>query len=87
MEFFWGLRKAPSQEVVSAPLLVFRDKRSTLARNLDYGERQTGQDPWTASPQLVRSVMQLEVGEPPPEDTWRLPYLDSASSRIAWAWR
>ena len=45
-----------------------------LAKNLAYVESQTGQDPWTASPELVRMrAMEREVVEPPPQDTWRLP--------------
>ena len=74
--FFRGLRTAPSHEVVTAALLLARDRRSMLARNIAYVMSQSGQDPWTASPQLVRSViMKREAVEPPPEDAWRMPYL------------
>ena len=76
VSFFRGLRKAPIQEVVSAALFLARDRRSKLGKNLAYVESQTGQDPWTASPELVRrSAMEREVVEPPPQDAWRLTYL------------
>ena len=76
VSFFRGLRTAPSHEVVTAALLLARDRRTTLAKNIAFVKSQTGQDPWTASPQLVRSViLQKEAVEPPPEEAWRLPYL------------
>ena len=76
VSFFRSLRAAPSHEVVSATLLLARDRRTTLARNIAFVQSQTGQDPWTASPQLIRSVItQRECVEPPSEDAWRLPYL------------
>ena len=76
VSFFRGLRAAPSHEVVTATLLLARDRRTTLSKNIAFVESQTGQDPWTASPKLVRTVIQQrEAVEPPPEDAWRLPYL------------
>ena len=77
VKFFRGLRAAPSHEVVSAALVLARDMRSTLARNLAFVERVTGQDAWAASPRLVRSiVMENETVKPPLEDIWRVKYLD-----------
>jgi hypothetical protein len=76
IKFFRGLRAAPSHEVVSAALLLARDMRSTLAKNIAYVEKVTGQDAWAASPQLVRTLaMERETVAPPDEDAWRLPYL------------
>ena len=76
IKFFRGLRSAPSHEVVTAALLLARDQRTTLAQNIAYIERLTGQDAWAASPELVRSiVMEREAAAPAPEDAWRLPYL------------
>ena len=76
VKFFRGLRAAPSHEVVSAALLLARDMRTTLAKNIAYVETLTGQDAWAASPQLVRGIiMKTETVAPPPQDTWRLPYL------------
>ena len=76
IKFFRSLRAAPSHEVVSAALLLARDKRSTLAKNIDYVEKVTGQDAWVASPQLVCSiVVERETVAPNEEDEWRLPYL------------
>ena len=50
--------------------------RSTLAKNLAYVEELTGQDPWTASPELIRQlVTRKEAVAPPPQSAWRLPYL------------
>ena len=61
---------------MSAALLLARDKRSTLAKNIDYVEKVTGQDAWVASPQLVCSiVVERETVAPNEEDEWRLPYL------------
>ena len=76
VKFFRGLRSAPSHEVVTAALLLARDQRTMLARNITYIERLTGQDAWAASPDLVRSIaMGREAVAPAPEDAWRLPYL------------
>ena len=58
VSFFRNLRAAPRHEVVTAALLLARDRRTTLSKNILFVESQTGQDPWTASPQLVRTVIQ-----------------------------
>ena len=50
------LRASPIHEVVGGALLLARDRRSTLAKNIDYVERITGHDAWVARPQLVRSI-------------------------------
>jgi hypothetical protein len=77
VRFFRSLRAAPSHEVVTAALLLARDRRSTIGKNIAKVEEETGQDVWTASPELVRAIMmERETVEPPPEDAWRLPYLD-----------
>ena len=71
VKFFRGLRAAPSHKVFSAALLLARDMRTTLARNLEYG-----QDPWAAIPNLIRSILlEQETVAPLPMDAWRLPYL------------
>ena len=44
VKFFRGLRAAQSHEVVSEALLLARDRRTTLAKNIDYVERVTGED-------------------------------------------
>ena len=76
VRFFRSLRTAPSHEVTTAALLLARDMRSTLAKNLAYVEELTGQDPWTASPELIRQlVTRKEAVAPPPQSAWRLPYL------------
>ena len=83
VSFFWGHRTAPRHEVVTAALLLARDRRTTLARNISYVASQTYRDPWTASPQLVRSVIQQrEAVELPPEEAWRLPYMAKLLSQL-----
>ena len=82
--FFRGLRAAPIHEVVMAALLLARDRRMTLAKNIIFLESQTGQDPRTASRQLVWSVLlQRKAVEPPPKETWRLPYLGQLGNLLA----
>ena len=77
VRFFRSLRTAPSHEVATAALLQARDLRTTLGKNIAQVEKETGQDVWTASPELVRAILtERETAEPPPEDAWRLPYLD-----------
>jgi hypothetical protein len=74
---FRSLRNAPSHEVVTAALLCARHKRTTLGKNIAFIEELTGRDIWGISPDLVRNILaQLETVSPPPEDTWRLPYLE-----------
>ena len=75
--FFRGLRKAPSHEIVTAALLCARDMRTTLGRNISYIEELTGLDVWVTSPSRMRkTLVKLETVSPPPEDTWRLKYLE-----------
>ena len=65
IKFFQVLRAAPSQEVVTASLMLARDMRTTLAKNLAYVERLTGQDTWAAGPNLIRTIVsQKEIMEP-----------------------
>ena len=56
--------------------MLARDMRTTLAKNLAYVERLTGQDAWAANPNLIRTIVsQKKIVEPPDVDIWRLPYL------------
>ena len=62
--------------MVTAALLLARDIRTTLGRNITYEESLSNQDVWAASPQLVRSmIMEKETVTPSTEDAWRLPFL------------
>ena len=59
--------------MVSAALLLARNRRTTLAQNIGC---VTGQDAWAASPQQVCSIaVERETVVPQEEDKWRLPYL------------
>ena len=71
VKFFRSLRAAPSHEVTSAELMLARDLRTTLGRNIAVVEQLSGKDVWAASPELVRStLMERETVAPPPEDAW-----------------
>ena len=63
--------------IVTVALLCARDERTTLGRNISYIEELTGLDVWVTSPSRMRkTLVKLETVSPPPEDTWRLKYLE-----------
>ena len=67
-----------------AVLLLARDLRTTVGRNLALVEELSGQDVWAASPERVRAIlMERETVSAPTEDKWRLPYLSKLLSQRA----
>ena len=76
VKFFRSLRNAPSHEVRTASLLVGRDLRSITARNLQLIQKDSGQDPWRASPAWVRECLSaIEMVQIHEQNNWRPAYL------------
>ena len=73
VNFFRGLQKSKSHEVMVLVNVVARDMRSVTGRNLLMIERETGLDPWLASAARVKE--KLPHSDVPEQDQWRLPLL------------
>ena len=59
-----------------AALLVSRDLRTVIGRNVKLVEELSGQDPWTASPvRIKQSLVENEIVEVGGCDLWRIGYL------------
>ena len=56
--------------------LVGHDVSSTTGGNLYRLGQETGLNPWTASPLMVRMALQQSDTMVPEEDGWRLPLLE-----------
>ena len=57
--------------------LAARDIRSSVGINLALLRRETGLDPWVASPgQLKAALLSSSMVEVPDQDRWRIPYLE-----------
>ena len=55
-----------------------RDVQSVTGKNLQYIQEATGLSPWTTS---KRRLVAGELADVPPQDRWRLPYLNSLLSQ------
>ena len=76
--FYAGLRNSPSHEVRTVALLAGRDLRTTTGSNIRMVEEASGLSVWSSTTSQVRSaVRHHELVPVPPEDFWRLPYLNS----------
>ena len=74
--FFTGLRNAPSGEVRTVALLCARDLSSTTGSNIRVVEEASGLSVWSSTTRQVRrAIKEKETVAVPPEDAWRLPFL------------
>ena len=59
-----------------------RDVQSVTGRNIQYIQEATGLSPWTTSKRRLRDALVAgELVDVPPQDRWRLPYLNSLLSQ------
>ena len=71
--FFKGLLKSKSREIVVVANIVSRDVRSVTGKNLNLIFTETGLDPWLIPAANVREA--VPISKVPEEDMWRLPLL------------
>ena len=76
VNFFQRLRVSRSDEVRLLAELTGRDASSTTGRNLSNIRLETGLDPWNASSYQISDKLSSMVTVVPPQDSWRLPYLE-----------
>ena len=76
VKFFQSLLNSNSPEVALVANLVGHDVSSTTGGNLYRLGKETGLNPWTASPIMVRMALQQSDTVVPEEDLWRLPLLE-----------
>ena len=77
-KFCKGLQSSVCQEVKILYNLVSRDLQSTTARNLRLVRDIAGLDPRTACPRQLKNILHSNsLVDIPPQDAWRLRYLQS----------
>ena len=55
-----------------------RDLQSTTGRNLKFLATQSGTDPWSVGPEILKAALhQNQLEDVPPQDRWRVGYLKS----------
>ena len=55
-----------------------RDVQTVTGKNLQYIQEEAGLSPWTTSKSRLRDALAAEeLVDVPPQDRWRLPYLNS----------
>ena len=80
--FFHSLRRSACHEVQVLSRFLARDVQSVTGRNLQYIQEATGLSPWTTSKRRLRDALVAgELVDVPPQDRWRLPYLNSLLSQ------
>ena len=66
------MRQSKSQEVQLLAELVGRDASSTTGKNFVLLERETGLNPWVATPGQVKDALAANIKPMPQQDEWRL---------------
>ena len=85
--FFLSLLQSESHEVQVTARLAARDLRSNLGSNVRLLSEVTGLDPWSASKTTMKEALkECERVVPPPEDIWRVPYLNKLLCARQWAY-
>ena len=80
--FFHSLRRSACHEVQVLSRFLARDVQSVTGKNLQYIQEATGLSPWTTSKRRLRDALVAgELADVPPQDRWRLPYLNSLLSQ------
>ena len=76
--FFQSLRDSPCPEVSFLASLVGRDIRSITGKNLRLVARESSLNPWVVTPSTIKKVFKEKEENilVPPDDHWRLSYLD-----------
>ena len=65
-----------SPEVALVANLVSHDVQSTTGNNLARMKQETGLNPWTATPSMVKTALINNEVSVPEEENWRLPLLE-----------
>ena len=73
--FYQSLLNSPSREVNILARIVFKDIRTTTARNLRFLEQETGGVTWPELPRKIKGRLQERQPVVPREDQWRVQYL------------
>ena len=76
VKFFRQLLVSKSEEVRLLATLVAHDVTSNTGNNLARLKLETGLDPWTGSLHSFREKLASDRVAVPPQDEWRLEYLD-----------
>ena len=76
--FFQSLRGSPCPEVSFLASLVGRDIRSITGKNLRLVARESSLNPWVVTSSTIKKVLKEKEENilVPPDDHWRLSYLD-----------
>ena len=55
-----------------------RDLQSTTGRNLKFLATQSGTDPWSVGPEILKAALHKnQIVDVPPQERWRVGYLKS----------
>ena len=85
-KFFLSLLESDSSQVSVIARLAARDVRSNLGSNLRLLKETSGLDPWcTGTVAMKERLAESCLREIPPEDLWRVPYLEKLLSARQWA--
>ena len=85
-KFFFSLLLSDSREVSVLARLSARDIRSNLGANLCLLKDTSGLNPWcTANHVMKKRLNEKCVREIPPNDHWRVPYLQKLLAERQWA--
>ena len=85
--FFLSLLENDSHECQVMARLAARDLRTNFGSNLRLLSEVTGLDPWSVSKQQMKAKLQQEdTVLTPPEDTWRVAYLEKLLCARQWAY-
>ena len=76
VKFFRTLLNSKSPEVALVANLVGHDVQSTTGNNLARMKQETGLNPWTATPSMVKTALINNEVSVPEEENWRLPLLE-----------
>lgn len=76
IKFFKTLLNSKSPEVALVANLVSHDVQSTTGNNLARMKQETGLNPWTATPSMVKTALINNEVSVPEEENWRLPLLE-----------
>ena len=82
-KFCMGLQSSVCQEVKVLYNLVSRDLQSATARNMRFVKETAGIDPRTVWPKQLKNILHSNsLVDIPPQDAWRLKYLQSLLGQL-----